>query len=91
MTADIEGRAARARAELRETEAAFEKIRASAIERLFASKAGDTELRETLYQTVNVIDAVRKELRMVVDNGLIEEAKQQRIERRSAMAKREQP
>jgi methylaspartate ammonia-lyase len=70
MTADeTAARAARARAELRETEAAFEAMRANAVEAWLASRDGETGYREALYRAVKTIDTVRDHLLALVQDG----------------------
>lgn len=67
--AEAARRGARAKSELSETNAAFDTLRASALERIVASKAGEQALREHLYRTVQVIDTVRKHLTDLVQGG----------------------
>jgi len=62
-------RGSRAKSELAETEAAFDAMRAAALEYIVASKAGEQALREHLYRTVQVIDTVRKHLSDLVQGG----------------------
>lgn len=69
-------RASRAGIELKETEAAFDGMRAAAIRRWSETKDGQTELREGLYRTVQVIDAVRAHLRRLVDDGQVADAEE---------------
>jgi hypothetical protein len=68
-----QARAARARIELEETEAAFERMKANALKKWLASKPSDVETREELYRLVHVIDTVRAELNSLVTDGLMAE------------------
>ena len=72
MNDDAKPRATRAASELRETDGAFDKMRATALEAFFASKASDVALREEIYRSVQTIDAVQKHLKMLVASGEIE-------------------
>lgn len=74
--ADRRGRAAKAKVELSETEAAFAMMRAKSFELIAASKPNEADFRERLYVTVQVIDALRKHLSEIVDDGRIEEYEQ---------------
>lgn len=74
---DYRARAAAAKRELTETEAAFDHLRAQALVAIAESKPAEVEFREMLYRTVQTIDAVRLRLRQIVDNGQIEETIQE--------------
>lgn len=63
----------RAEQELRLTEAAFTAIRSGALESIAQSMSGERDKREELYRTVAVIDAVRQQLRSIMDTGKMEE------------------
>lgn len=63
----------RAEQELRLTEAAFDKIRASALEAIAMTKVGERDKREELYLIANTVDAVRRHLRSIVDTGKMDE------------------
>lgn len=67
-------RAGAASKELRETEKAFDELRAGLIDKLLTSAAQASATRETCYFAVNALDQVRGALRQIVDGGLIEEA-----------------
>lgn len=67
-------RALQASKELRETNEAFDRIRAAMVQELLDSPMQASETRERLYTGVNILDHVRAELLKVVDGGLIEEA-----------------
>lgn len=58
-------RGAQADHELRETNAAFEQVRAGLVEAWATSTLGDAEAREKLYLSVQLLDAVRNELMKV--------------------------
>lgn len=62
-------RAHKAQAELSETSAAFETMRATAIAAWMASKDHETAFREGLYRAVNVIDAVHNHLLGLVQSA----------------------
>jgi hypothetical protein len=66
---EIRARAAQARSELNLTESAFERMRAEAVARLFASKEAETALREQLYRAVQTIDTVRNHLAALVQDA----------------------
>ena len=81
MTDDLDGRrnrAARARAELIQTEAAFEKLRQGAIEKWLATAAIDTEAREECWRIVKTLDVVRGDLFAAMEDGRVVEAIVQR-------------
>ncbi len=65
----IRARAARAAAELSETEAAFEAMRENAIAAWAATADAESAHRESLYRAVKVIDAVRDHLLQRVQDG----------------------
>jgi hypothetical protein len=62
-------KAARARAELDLTDAAFSAMRANAVEAWLATRDADTGFREALYRSVKVIDTVRDHLMAAVQDG----------------------
>ena len=77
MTPDLDqrrGRAARARAEFSQTEAAFAKLREGAMEKWLATAATDTETREECWRIVKTLDVVRGELFAAVEDGRVVEA-----------------
>ncbi len=61
--------AERAATELRETEAAFGRLRAAMVEELLASPVAAEALREKLYLGVQVLDGVRRALHEAVGAG----------------------
>ncbi|HEY3812851.1 MAG TPA: hypothetical protein VGL66_06465 [Caulobacteraceae bacterium] len=77
MTTDLDhrrNRAARARAELTQTEAAFAKLREGAIEKWLGAAAADTETREACWRIVKTLDVVRADLFAAVEDGRVVEA-----------------
>jgi len=71
---DIVQRAHQAATELTETETAFDRMRANAIELLIGTTSSEHDKREELYRTIRTIDAVRKELKSIINAGKIEQA-----------------
>ncbi|MBN9534816.1 MAG: hypothetical protein J0H10_15840 [Alphaproteobacteria bacterium] len=71
---DIIRRAAQAAVELTETEAAFDKMHENAIRLWVGTGSSETEKREDIWRTIKTIDAVRKELRTIINAGKIEQA-----------------
>lgn len=75
MTADpednigVQGRAARAKVELSETEAACNGLRQAMLERIVQTGAEQTQLRDRLIAGVQIIDALRKALFQAVAAG----------------------
>jgi hypothetical protein len=69
--------AQRASAELVIVSDAFARMRLNATEALFASKAGEDDLREALYRSVQTIDAVERHLKDAIDTGAIEDFAEQ--------------
>lgn len=65
--------AAQARAELRQTDAAFEAIKQNAIEGIVSSTLDQSERRETLYRVIQTVDAVRQQLFQIVATGEMEQ------------------
>ena len=61
--------AARAAAELEQTEAAFGRLRGAMVAELLASRVSQGALRETLYLGVQVLDGVRAALHEAVSAG----------------------
>ena len=81
MTDQLEhrrARAARARAELTQTEAAFAKLREGAVEKWLATAAGDTDTREECWRIVKTLDVVRGDLFAAVEDGRVVEAIRER-------------
>ena len=68
-----QGQAQKAAAELEIVGEAFARMREQAVKALFASPAGQADLREALYRSVQTIDTVEQHLRAVIDTGLIED------------------
>jgi hypothetical protein len=69
----------RAKLEMEQTAAAFERVRQATLKALINSKAGEEAVRERLIVTCQILDAVQSALQDVVNNGLIaEEAIRQR-------------
>lgn len=67
-------RGQQAERELKEVEAAFDAVKAACAARLFETPTAARDQREQLYMAVQSIDAVRKAMRMVIDNGKLEQA-----------------
>ena len=67
-------RAARAHAELAQTEAAFAKLRNGAVDKWLATAATDTEAREECWRIIKTLDVVRGELLAAVEDGRVVEA-----------------
>lgn len=68
--------AAQAKSELRQTEAAFDAMKAAAMSAWLATADSETAFREQLYRAVQAIEAVRGHLHQIVATGEIEEAAQ---------------
>lgn len=79
---DPRARAAVARRELSETEAAFDKLRQASLEALAQTKPDDQQTRERLYHIVQAVDAVRGHLREIVDAGRIEQFVAEQVQSR---------
>jgi hypothetical protein len=74
MTSDSIARGQRAAREFAEVEAAFDAVREAAIKRLFDTKISEGEQRERLYLAVQNLGAVRKAIRLVIDDGHMQQA-----------------
>lgn len=70
---DPRARAQRASSELEIVSEAFERLRQSATDALFASTAGQADYREALYRSVQTIAAVERYLKDVIDTGEMED------------------
>ena len=70
-------KANKATRELEIVSEAFATMREQATLALFASPAGQADLREALYRSVQTIDAVERHLRSVIDDGLVEDFAEQ--------------
>lgn len=84
MSADLEARrnkAAGAAAELRQTDAAFAKMREAAIEKWLATTTTDTETREECWRIVKTLDVVRNGLFETVQDGKMAAAIAERAQR----------
>ena len=75
MTPQI--KASKATSELEIVSEAFETMRRSAMDALFASPAGKADYREALYRSVQTINTVEQYLRTVIDDGLLEDFAEQ--------------
>jgi hypothetical protein len=75
------GRAARARAELTQTDAAFARLREGAVEKWLATAAADTETREECWRIVKTLDVVRGDLFAAVEDGRVVDAIAERARR----------
>lgn len=62
-------RAGRAKAELAETDAAYEKLKAALVEKLLATPLERQDLRERIYMAINAGDQMRAMLRDAVADG----------------------
>ena len=62
-----------ARREYEQTEAAFAKVRAAMVERLFKTPVAACEERERLYISVQTLDVVREALMTAMTTGQIEQ------------------
>ncbi len=65
--------AAQAKSELRQTDAAFDAMKAAAVKAWMATKDAESAHREQLYRAVQVIESVRAYLFQVVATGEMEE------------------
>ena len=84
MTDDLDrrrNRAARARAELSQTDAAFAKLREGAVEKWLSTAAADTETREECWRIVKTLDVVRGDLFAAVEDGRVVDAIAERARR----------
>lgn len=68
--------AAQAKSELRQTDAAFDAMKAAAVSEWLSTKDGETAYREQLYRAVQAIEAVRNHLFQIVATGDLEAAEQ---------------
>lgn len=66
---DLKVREVRTRREFPETQAAFAKVRAAMVLRLFATKTNATEERERLYFSVQTLDAVEAAMTLAMGQG----------------------
>jgi len=69
MTEALKAREKAARKEYPETQAAFGRVRAAAVEKMFATLPSQREKREELYQPVHVLDEVERELMAAMEQG----------------------
>lgn len=69
MSEDIKTREAAARREYPQTSAAFDKVRATAVEKLIASKPDEGQKREELYRLIHILDSVQAELLSLCGQG----------------------
>lgn len=67
-------RGVRARVELEQTEAAFERMKANAVRNWIATDPADTAKREECWRLIHVIETARIELQALVNDGLMAEA-----------------
>lgn len=84
MSDDLDARrnrAAQCAAELRQTDATFDKLRDGAIARWLATTATDTEGREECYRIVKTLDVVRGELFAAVQDAKVVAAIAERTKR----------
>lgn len=80
MSDEAIARGQRAEREFKEVEAAFDAVRAACVARVFETPTSASDQREQLYMAVQSLDAVRKAMRMVIDNGQIEQAAKEAAE-----------
>ena len=69
MTEALKAREKAARKEYPETQAAFGRVRAAAVEKMFATLPSQPEKREELYRLVHVLDEVERELMAAMGQG----------------------
>lgn len=69
---DIKAREAAAQREYPQTRAAFDKVRATALEKLIASKPEEFAKREELYRLIHILDSVQAELASLCGQGSAE-------------------
>jgi len=72
-----QNRAQKASSELEIVGEAFARMKERAAFALFASSAGQADLREALYRSVQTIETVEKYLKAAIDDGLIEDFAEQ--------------
>lgn len=73
MSEALKARERAARREYPETKAAFDRVRAAAVESLFASPPGEAARREELYRTVQLLERVERELLTAMGSEAIED------------------
>lgn len=69
MTEALKAREKSARKEYPETQAAFGRVRAAAVEKMFATLPSQPEKREELYRLVHILDEVERELMAAMGQG----------------------
>ena len=69
MSEALKVREKAARKEYPETRAAFGRVRAAAVERMFATMPSQPEKREELYRLVHILDEVERELLAAMGQG----------------------
>ena len=69
MSEALKAREKAARKEYPETQAAFGRVRAAAVETMFATLPSQPEKREELYRLVHILDAVEHELLAAMGQG----------------------
>jgi hypothetical protein len=67
-------KARRAFSELAETNEAFDAVRAKIVEKLLSTAVDQQALREKLFFAAQTVDAVRKAMRAVIEDGQLIEA-----------------
>jgi hypothetical protein len=69
MSEALKAREKAARKEYPETKAAFDRVRAAAVEAMFTTLPSQPEKREELYRLVHILDAVERELLAAMGQG----------------------
>lgn len=69
MTEALKAREKAAGKEYPETRAAFGRVRAAAVEKMFATLPSQPEKREELYRLVHILDEVERELMAAMGQG----------------------
>jgi len=69
MSEALKAREKAARKEYPETQAAFGRVRAAAVEKMFATLPSQPEKREELYRLVHILDEVERELLNAMGQG----------------------
>ena len=69
MSEALKAREKAARKEYPETQAAFGRVRAAAVEKMFATLPSQPEKREELYRLVHILDEVERELMAAMGQG----------------------
>ena len=69
MSEALKAREKAARKEYPETKAAFGRVRAAAVEKMFATLPSQPEKREELYRLVHILDEVERELLAAMGQG----------------------